>query len=194
MGKKKNAALNPQGDSATKQSNDEQHKIAKATTRKRQREVQVVQCPSAFPISKKQRDSASAHVARSNQVEDDPRKREKDHKNLLDFYETAREIRSLGATAFVKEQKRNFADEQYKLLTGRERKKQHVPLPIVRGLKKAAAKRQARQLAEAKQAGIVLPKAATAARKNDATSRVYGPAPSVGFLNKGVLRVKEKPR
>ena len=98
----------------------------------------------------------------------------------------------MGATAFEGQQRRKHLDEQYEFLTGRKRKKQHVPLPIARGIKKKAEQRLARQIKEAKEAGVVLPKSLTKKKEKevDNTSRVYGPAPSVGFMKKGVLRVK----
>lgn len=93
---------------------------------------------------------------------------------------------------FVKQQKHNYEDEQYKLLTGRERKKIRVPLPILRGRKKKAAEREAKREKEAREAGIVLPQKKKVQQKNDSTSRVYGPAPSIGFVAKGVFRMKKR--
>lgn len=156
--------------------------------RRRERpEVQVVACPSAFPISNKpQRQTPPTKESPSPT---------KSIKKELDWNETAREVRALGATAFVGKQKRNYEDEQYRLLTGRERKKQRVPLPIVRGIKKKAAAREARAQQEAKEAGIVLPKQPKqTVSKRDRTADIHGPAPSIGFVSKGMLKVKGTPR
>ena len=89
-------------------------------------------------------------------------------------------------------QKKDFEDEQYFALTGRHKKKQKVPLPILRGLKKAAAKREAKAREEARQAGIILPKAKQETKKGDSTYRNYGPAPSIGFVKNGVFKVQGK--
>jgi len=157
----------------------------KPTNQKRpRRQIQVVSCQSAFPISSKPK------APRKEQ----PIAKKLDTK-LLDFYDTVKEVRSLGSTGFTGKQKGKHHDEQYKLLTGREKKKHQIPLPILRGMKKKAAQREARQLQEAKDAGIVLPTTATTSKKKkklDATSRVHGPSPSIGFMSKGVFRVSEK--
>lgn len=131
---------------------------------------------------------------------DERNQQRKRNKKLLDWHDTVKEVRSYGATAFVGKQKRNFQDEQYKQLTGRDKKKQKVPLPIVRGIRKKAVARETRQIAEAKEAGIVLSKQqlqpASKQRNKGSSSRfnVHGPAPSVGFMKRGVLRVKDKPK
>ncbi len=98
----------------------------------------------------------------------------------------------MGANGFVGKKKREFEDEAYKRLTGRERKHHKVPLPIVRGIQKKAAQRRARELEEARQAGIVLPNEEKSKKRSPGkdVTRVHGPAPSVGFMNKGILRVK----
>lgn len=51
----------------------------------------------------------------------------------LDWWETAKEILGLWATAFNNPQKRNHQDEQNKLLPGRK-KKQHVSLPVAQNI------------------------------------------------------------
>jgi hypothetical protein len=164
-------------------------------------EVQVVKCPSAFPISaktpkppstvgkKRPRDSSF-----SGTTQNDPSKGKNPpaKARLLDWHDTAREVRAYGATAFVGKSKRDFEDEQYYLLTGRHKKKPKVPLNIVQGIKKAAAKRDAMMREEARQAGIVIPKAAKPTKKSDSTYKNHGPAPSIGFMKHGVYRVSDK--
>jgi hypothetical protein len=119
------------------------------------------------------------------------KKREK----FLDWDDTAREIHSLGATAFEGKQKRDYKDEEYERLTGREKKHHSVPLPIVRAIAKKAAQREKRRLDEAREAGLVLHTAAGKKKKKqfDRTSDIHGPAPSIGFLKNGVFKVKDKP-
>jgi hypothetical protein len=170
-----------------------------ATKSKRtRREIEVVSCPSDFPISSRnlganssgprERHSSRAHG--DNTTDGASARQPKQH--LLDWSDTAKEIRSLGATAFVGQEKRSFQEEQYEKLTGRSKKKHAVPLPIARGIKKAAEKRLARQIQEAKESGTILPKSMNKKKKKamDNTARIHGPAPSVGFMKKGVLKVR----
>lgn len=164
---------------------------AAAKKAKPKREVQVVSCPGAFPIStskKRPREPINKETKKQAAV----RARREKNKDCLDWYDTANEIRAYGATAFVGKQKRDYQDDEYLQLTGRHKKKQQVPLPIVRGIKKAAEKRDAKARQEAKEAGIVLPKAKKEAKKPSTTNRNYGPAPNIGFMKRGVFRMKDK--
>mmetsp|Transcript_20536 Transcript_20536/g.33018 ORF Transcript_20536/g.33018 Transcript_20536/m.33018 type:complete len:190 (+) Transcript_20536:83-652(+) len=168
--------------------------------KKSNRQVQVVKCPSAFPVSsssrKRPRDAGAAF---SNDTSNNPRHhnpgrngasaKKNQSSELLDWHDTAKEIRAYASAAFTGKQKRDYEDEQYFMLTGRHKKKQKVPLPIVRGIKKAAAQREAKAREEARQAGIVIPKATKETKKSDAAYRVHGPAPSIGFVKQGVYRV-----
>lgn len=110
----------------------------------------------------------------------------------MDFLRASQDVRHFGSNQFVGKSKRDYDDEQYLKLTGRKRKKHQVPLPIVRGIKKKAAEREARAHDEAKQAGIVLPQPKKPRKRRDKTSKIHGPAPTVGFMMKGILRVKDK--
>ena len=169
------------------------------TKRKRQREVQVVTCQGSFPISTKTPDPNHPSVLRAASKEESQLKKEKRKrdKELLDWYDTAKEVRALGATKFIGKQKRNYQDEHYKQLTGRDKKKHSVPLPIVRGIKKKAAERESRELKEAKEAGLILPSQTLQAggkmkKEKDKTSRIHGPAPTIGFMKKGIFSYKDK--
>jgi len=179
--------------------NSEKGKEAKTKTReskkRKRREVQVVSCPSGFPISTKQRTKpVEGPVGADGDRRGDGRfSAAKNNNKLLDWDDTAKEIRSFGATSFVGKQKREFKDEEYEKLTGRKLKKHHVPLPIRQGIKKKADQRLARQIQEAKESGTVLPKDMTKKKKKDKdqTARIHGPAPSVGFMSKGMLKVRK---
>jgi Domain of unknown function (DUF4602) len=163
--------------------------------KRRRPEVQVVTCAAAFPISNKpKRSKEEVKWPMSNDAKSSGSRNSSD--KLLDWHDTVKQVRHLGLTGMVGVQKRNHLDEQYKQLTGRDKKKHQVPLPIVRGIKRKAATREARLRQEAKEAGIVLPTAAKTAtlqgsqdRKKDSTNRVHGPAPSIGFMKKGIFRV-----
>jgi hypothetical protein len=162
-----------------------------AQTQKKKRDVQVVPCPMAFPISNK----PSRKRSRDQKPERrDSNRGDKRSSKLLDWHDTAKEIRAYGATTFVGKQKRDYEDEKYFSLTGRHKKKPQTPLPILRGIKKAAAKREAKEREEARQAGIVLPKARKEDKMHDSTYRIHGPAPNIGFMKAGVFRVKKKER
>ena len=172
-------------------SKDREAKKSDSSRKRRRREVQVVSCQPDFPISTKPRENRE--VAQEGQEELQQSFRGDNRNQNLDWNDTAHEIRSLGASAFVGQQKRNFEDETYEKLTGRKKKRQHVPLPIARGIKKKAAERLDRQIKEAKESGMVLPKSLTRKKKKavDSTSRIHGPAPSVGFMSKGMLKIKK---
>ncbi|KAG7371752.1 protein of unknown function DUF4602 containing protein [Nitzschia inconspicua] len=177
------------------------------STVKKRRAVQVVSCPSAFPISEKKKidsnnkrpfirnDKKIPQQSHNNNNNNNNNKQNNESSiKLLDWHETAKEVRALGATAFERKQKRDYEDEQYFLLTGRHKKKHQVPLPIVRGIRKAAEKREAKKRQEAQQAGIVLPKKSTNAKKAGKSFQKYqqdGPAPNIGFTKNGVYRVSK---
>ena len=155
--------------------------------KKAKREVQVVKCPGAFPISTK---------IRKRPRDDDDGRQSKEARGkkekLFDLHDTAKEIRAYGATAFIGKQKRDYEDEKYYKLTGRDRKKNSCPLPLVRGLRRAAAKRDTKAKEEARKAGIVIPKEREdSSRKSmsDADYRKFGPAPNIGFMKSGVFKV-----
>lgn len=159
--------------------------MTKSAKKRPRREVVVVACPNDEDLLAATRAPA---VPRSERV----RKRPKNL--LLDWNDTKQEIRSLGASAWEGKQRRRYRDDQYERLTGRSKKRQRVPLPIVRGIQKKAVAREERQRREAQEAGLVLPKQPKKERRQQRTNDIHGPAPSIGFVNKGVLRVKGKPR
>lgn len=177
----------------SKKTKEETLRKGKSTKKRPRREIQVVTCQPAFPISTKPKAARPPRKEHHKQTNARPDAAAK----LLDWNDTVREVHSLGSTGFTGKQKGRHNDEQYKLLTGRAKKKHQIPLPILRGMKKKAAQREARQQQEAKDAGIVLPATASSSskkkKKQDSTSRVHGPSPSIGFMSKGVFRVgKEK--
>jgi hypothetical protein len=157
----------------------------KPNGKKRRREVQVVTCPTDFPQDPRA-NSASARPRereRKEQRFDNNSKKE----TFLDWNDTAREVRTLGSQAFMGKEKREYRQEEYTRLTGRKEKQQRVPLPIQRGIKKKAAQRLERQREEARQAGIILP---VAKKEKPRVNKDQGPAPSIGYMKKGVFRVK----
>jgi hypothetical protein len=180
-----------------RESNKEVEKIPKKASKKRPI-VQVVACPSAFPISQRQNQHREAVPPQENTKEESLQHPSTSSPRLLDWKETVKEVRRLGSKAFTGQLKRQHEDEEYKKLTGRHKKKHQVPLPIVRGIKKKAAERQAQYLEECKQAGIVLPKqqlkTQNSIKQPKNANAIYGPAPSIGFIKHGILRVKDHPK
>ena len=177
---------------------------------KPKREVQVITCPSAFPIStkvSKQQQQQRKRPHNKNNYEDDydddnDRMHNNNNNNnnnertkLLDWNETTKEIRAYGARGFIGKQKKEYEDETYYKLTGRHKKKPKTPLPLVRGLKRAAMKRDEKARIEAQKAGVVIPKKQQSSSANtksmsDADFEKYGPAPNIGFMKSGVYRVQ----
>jgi len=156
--------------------------------------VKVVVAPSSFPDFS-QFDSSSSRKSKKIITNYDNAMRTKKTGGFLDFDETVREVYDLGSTRFAGKQKRDYEDEQYTTLTGQHRKKQKIPLKVVRGIKKAAIYREARVNKETKEAGIVTANKRGATKKNYSekvrkASQLHGPAPSIGYLKKGVLTVK----
>ena len=191
-------------------------KVASAASggsKKRQRkEVQVVMCPSAFPdfrsIDGSTRRSANSSSSGGAAAAATVRRGGRDGKSSeIDMEEAIREVHALGSTGFAGKQARKHKEAQYKALTGRDMKRQKVPLPIVRGIKKKRAEREARAEAEQREAGVITStnskkdrdrKKAKAysqeRRKSDSMRTAYGPSPDVGFMRGGVLRVKRDGR
>lgn len=160
---------------------------------------QIVVASSGFPISKRSRVEKSPETTHSKN-RSHTRKHPPKAEHLLDFHETYKEIKSFGAQAFEKKQKRQYEDDMYEKLTGRKRKHQAVPLPILRGIRLKAQERESRQKQEEKEAGIVTHKSHKKTNRvkhlvgGDKKRQQYGPAPSIGFVSKGVLQLKRKPK
>lgn len=197
-------------------------KVASAASggsKKRQgKEVQVVMCPSAFPDFRSIDGSTrrSTNSSSSGGAAAAVRRGGRDGKSSasaaaggieIDMDEAIREVHALGSTGFAGKQARKHKEAQYKALTGRDMKRQKVPLPIVRGIKKKRAEREARAEAEQREAGVITStnskkdrdrKKAKAysqeRRKSDSMRTAYGPSPDVGFMKGGVLRVKRDGR
>jgi hypothetical protein len=166
----------------------------------KQREVQVVTCPLDFPTTVKKRNDASSPRATRHSPEDtlkqETSSQQQQQEELLDWNDTCREMKQLVASssAFSKQTKRQYQQEEYQRLTGRRhhRKKQHVPQYIVRGIKKKAKARLEKQQEEATLHGIVLPPSMHPKQTREKSNkRNYhsGPAPSIGYMKRGVYRV-----
>jgi hypothetical protein len=148
----------------------------------------------------KKRNDASFPRATRHSPEDTPKssqqEQEQEQEELLDWNDTCREMKQLVASssAFSKQTKRQYQQEEYQRLTGRHHMKQqqYVPQDIVRGIKKKAKARLEKQQEEATLHGIVLPPSMHPKQTRDKSNkRNYhsGPAPSIGYMKRGVYRV-----
>jgi hypothetical protein len=168
----------------------------------KQREVQVVTCPLDFPTTVKKRNAASSSRSTRHSPEDtlkqetSSQQQQEEQEELLDWNDTCREMKQLVASsaAFSKQTKRQYQQEEYQRLTGRHHMKQqqYVPPYIVRGIKKKAKARLEKQVEEATLHGIVLPPSMHPKQTRDKSNkRNYhsGPAPSIGYMKRGVYRV-----
>lgn len=156
---------------------------SKVPSKRHRPAVQVVECPSAFPLSNK------------------PKKTPVDDNSqttipYLDFGATSLEIRRFGGKGLDTKKRKSYADEEYERLTGRKRKQNKTPLPILRGMKRKAKEREEKRAKEEREAGIVSASTVHQNKKHTRSkdARVHGPAPSVGFVAKGILRVNPKKR
>ena len=160
---------------------------------KRKAPVVVVTAPNAFP------DFSKFDPAGSKQRKMDRNPTSNTSSRLqLDFDMTVKEIHQLGSSQFTGKLKKQHDAEKFRALVGREKQKEKVPVKIVRGIKKAAAKREAKQLQEAKESGLVTVNTGKKKLKkkfseqNRRDTKLHGPAPSAGFMSKGILRVSKK--
>ncbi len=167
---------------------------------KKRKPVVVVSTPSAFPDftsfgtsdgkpAKRKKDTSNSNV-NSNRNGDSTGTSKRKLGVEIDFDDAIREVHKLGSTQFTGKQKKEYEAEAYKALTGREKKKQKVPMKIVRGIKKAAAKREKRVEIENKEAGIVTAvKRGKVKKSYSETNRrnrdIHGPAPDIGFMKGG---------
>lgn len=139
----------------------------------------------------------------------------------LNIQETIREVHKYGADGFVGVQKKAHANSEYERLTGRTAKRQKMPTKIVVGMRRKQLKRKEREEREAKESGVVnhhTPQSKSKGRKRKQdgegrggqldgifgsnrarnkgerrtmSARSFGPSPGVGFMVKGMLKVKQ---
>lgn len=182
---------------------------------KQKREVQVVVCPTAFPDFTQVGGSTSRR--RSGAKRPSPfREAAAKAAPELDVQETIREVHKFGATGFTGNQQKQHTASEYERITGRQQKRQKIPTKILVGMRKKAIKREERMQAEIKESGVVSHHAAGKKKavkdelkpgeirgvfgakksrkkgdRREMRSNNFGPAPTVGFMKKGMLRVKE---
>jgi hypothetical protein len=158
--------------------------------------VETVVAATGFPLSARPPKATRVDAPRAKYSSSS---KQQANTTLLDWHATAQEVRHLGATGLPKAAARNYRQEEYQRLTGRPPKKQAVPLAILRGKRQAATRREERAVAAARAAGMPLPSSSKQKKehqKNRArtkNTRQHGPAPSIGFMKQGILKVKRQP-
>jgi hypothetical protein len=172
--------------------------------------VQVFECPPAFPGAGSHGRNGTSYInnnkrATSTTTKDNvPARNNKKHKpNSIDFHEAAREVRELVSSTLVGHQRQLHLEDKYTEITGLKKKRQKCPVKILWGIQKKQAQRKARAEEEAKAAGIVTPKDTMARKREKERLRtqarlknrsMFGPIPSVGHMDKGILHVNNKKR
>merc|ERR1711957_1107962 len=128
-----------------------------------------------------------------------------------------------GAEGFTGAQKKSHASSEYERVTGRVLKRHKMPTKIVVGMRQKALKREARAKQELKDSGVVSHhtsiskgkkrekkekvkqggqlngvfgsnKARNKGERRKMSARSFGPSPDVGFMKKGMLKVKQPDR
>jgi hypothetical protein len=167
-----------------------------AAPQRRRSTVETVVAATGFPLSARPPKATRVDAPRAKYSSSSSKQAA-----LLDWHATAQEVRHLGATGLPKAAARNYRQEEYQRLTGRPPRKQAVPLAILRGKRQAAARREVRAVAAAREAGMPLPSASSSKQKKEhqknrartKNTRQHGPAPSIGFMKQGILQVKRQP-
>jgi len=187
----------------------EKTKNNSADTRQRSKKVvQVFECPSAFPGARSTSMSATSgsigFVRTPGAAEKSVYSRGVDgHKRktpVVNFYEAAQEVRELGSSTWQGYQRKLHLEEKYTEVTGLQKKRQKRPVKILWGMEKKQAQRKARAEDEARAAGIVTPKDTLRKKEKEhersqsirKSRSLFGPTPSVGHMNHGILRVHKK--
>jgi len=173
--------------------------------------VQIFECPPAFPGTGSHGRNGNSRInnnkraTSSTSTKDNVSARSsKKHKPYsIDFHEAAREVRELVSSTLVGSQRQLHLEDKYTEITGLKKKRQKIPVKILWGIQKKQAQRKARAEEEAKAAGIVTPKDTMARKREKERLRtqarlknrsMFGPIPSVGHMDKGILHVNNKKR
>ena len=163
---------------------------------KKKTDVVVVECPSAFPPGWRERSSAGGNGSKFDKSRSNKPKGK--HGRELDFQQISKEVRELGSTTFTGYDKKVFHERKYEEVTGLKKKREKIPIKILRGKKAKYAAKINKIEAEAKEAGIILATKKKEKRnfslEKRKAERSAGPAPSIGFMMKGTYRVRDTKR
>ena len=89
------------------------------------REVQVVTCPFDFPTAPSNKRNAAASFQHDTTTKNVARhENHESPEQVLDWNDTSREIKQLASSAFSATTKRQYKQEEYQRLTGRNMKQQ----------------------------------------------------------------------
>jgi len=150
---------------------------------------------ATFGENDETRDAARKIMSKRHRIED------------MGFRELSTEIHDLGATTFVGAQKKFHREEQYQKISGMRMKQQKYPVKMLEAIIKKRRIREKKVAAEIKESGVVTGSKLDKRNKrnsrdskggvsevNEKMSRSFGPAPSSGFMKRGILRLKEEPK
>lgn len=100
-----------------------------------------------------------------------------------------RDVYELGSSGLSKRARRVVEAERVEAFCGTKVKAQKMPLKMLMGIRRAEAKRAAREAEERRAAGVVAPKERQDAVTRKATKRKRQPQPLIDDIRNGVLRV-----
>ena len=157
---------------------------------KKRKNVVIVQCPT-ITVDRFQKKELKT-VAEEKKL----KHRKKTNEIEVDFLDASREVHELGSTQFTGFQLKLHKESEYKDKTGRTKKRQKIPLKILRGMKAKQAKRTKKTEIEAKEAGIVMAtkkkeKKIGYSERNRRDAKLHGPSPSIGFMKGGIYTFKK---
>ena len=167
--------------------------------------VEVVECPPDFPnqpnFIKKSANSTNKQdfISNTNKHEE-PNKIENSDFN---FTNASEEIYKLGMNT-KRQDKQLLKEKEYKFLTGREMKKKGLPFRDYLRKLNEDKKIEREYNAEIKNSGVVVGKSTSSkdqdrqrkgkkakfSVENKKNNKLFGPAPSIGYMKGGILRVK----
>ena len=191
--------------------------FAKVTRKAFNTSVQVVECPPDFPYQLSNNKKKTNAVFEGGSTHDD-RSRSKiesrssniDKQQIshgdFNFSNASEEIYKLGMNTGRAEKKR-LKEKEYKLLTGREMKKKGLPFREYLKSLSENRKMEREQMKDIKSSGVVIGKSTSniTSSSNDRrkgkkpsysveskrNNKLFGPAPSIGYMKGGILRVKK---
>ena len=165
---------------------------------KKKVEVKVVECPTDFPDWRKVSSGpVSSHRVRQEAASSrNELKRSAQKTKDIDFFQASKEVRELGSTTFTGYQKKLNQERIYEEITGMKKKRDKIPVKLLRK-KKTKLSRQTMTLEiEAREAGTVIATKKKADKKYSKEKRTseksHGPVPSIGFMSNGMYRVNSR--
>mmetsp|Transcript_1015 Transcript_1015/g.1439 ORF Transcript_1015/g.1439 Transcript_1015/m.1439 type:complete len:187 (-) Transcript_1015:93-653(-) len=166
-------------------------------------DVKVVECPTDFPDWGKVSSGTSTGIRRTRQEaisstgsRNNGPKRPVRKAKEIEFLQASKEVRELGSTTFTGYQKKLNQERIYEEVTGMKKKREKIPIKLLRKKKAKYARQTTKLENEAREAGIVIAAKKKTEKKYSEEKRrsekSHGPEPSIGFMRKGMYRVKNR--